>query len=121
MKPIGIGIDLVEISRIEASIERFGQKFLDRIFTNREQEYCLKKRNKMGSLAGRFAAKEAVSKALGSGIGGKISWLDIEVVQSKNGVPAIKLHSKTSTAHSIYLSLSHTQSYATASVWITSL
>ena len=80
---IGSGIDMVEIRRIQHSLDRYGKRFLDRVFTSGEQAYCLRKRNSAESFAARFAAKEAGAKALGTGISYGVSWLEIEVVRSK--------------------------------------
>ncbi|MGA7109219.1 MAG: holo-ACP synthase, partial [Terracidiphilus sp.] len=80
---VGSGIDLVEIGRIHDSVERFGKRFLDRIFTAAEQAYCLRKRKAAESLAARFAAKEAGAKALGTGISQGVNWLEIEVLRER--------------------------------------
>ncbi|MGC2613310.1 MAG: holo-ACP synthase, partial [Terracidiphilus sp.] len=73
---VGSGIDLVEIARIQQSLERFGPRFLNRVFTSAEQAYCMRKRNAAESLAARFAAKEAAAKALGTGISRGVNWLE---------------------------------------------
>ncbi len=108
------GVDLIEIDRIERGIARHGQRFLDRFFTAREQAYC---NGRFDSLAGRFAVKEAVGKALGTGIG-DIRWVDVEIVNDENGRPELILHDAAKiladklglTAWSI--SLSHTDTHA---------
>ena len=87
---VGSGIDLVEITRIQQSIERFGQRFLNRVYTSSEQAYCLRKRNSAESLAARFAAKEAGAKALGTGISHGVSWLEIEVIREPAAGPTIR-------------------------------
>jgi holo-[acyl-carrier protein] synthase len=95
---IGTGVDLAEVNRIRAVLEdpRIGRRFRDRVFTEKEIAYCEKKRRgKYQSYAGRFAAKEAVMKALGRGWGAKVRWLDIEVVRARSGKPDIALHDKT--------------------------
>ena len=95
---ISTGVDLAEVDRIQAAIEhpRIGQRFRDRVFTAGEIAYCEKKRRgKYESYAGRFAAKEAVMKALGRGWGAKVRWLDIEVARARSGKPEIVLHGKT--------------------------
>ena len=95
---VGIGTDLAEVDRIQAALEdpRIGRRFRDRVFTEKEIAYCEKKqRGKYESYAGRFAAKEAVMKALGRGWGAKVRWLDIEVVRARSGKPEIALHDKT--------------------------
>jgi holo-[acyl-carrier protein] synthase len=95
---VGTGVDLAEVDRIQAALEdpRIGRRFRDRIFTEKEIAYCEKKqRGKYESYAGRFAAKEAVMKALGRGWGANARWLDIEVVRARSGKPEISLHDKT--------------------------
>ena len=95
---ISTGIDLAEVERIEAAIEhpRIGRRFRARVFTDSEIAYCeSKRRGKYESYAGRFAAKEAVMKALGRGWGAKVCWLDIEVTRARSGKPEIALHGKT--------------------------
>ena len=112
------GVDLVEIQRFERALERHGERLLARIFTPRELEQC---GGKVQSLAARFAAKEAVSKALGTGIG-KVGWREIEIVTLPNGEPQLLLHGEAAhLAHSLGLgiwsiSLSHTAKYAVAFV-----
>ncbi|MEI7959202.1 MAG: holo-ACP synthase [Verrucomicrobiota bacterium] len=119
---IGIGIDLVENERIAGSITRLGDRFLERVFTEGEIGYCKKMRHPAPHYAVRFAAKEAVAKAFGCGIGEQLSWLDIEVTRSDAGVPALVLHGRgreLATARGveqILLSLSHTEHYSTANV-----
>ena len=85
---VGSGIDIVEIGRIQQSMDRHGKRFLDRVFTAAEQAYCLSKRNSAESLAARFAAKEAGAKALGTGITHGVNWLEIEVAREPSGRPA---------------------------------
>ena len=95
---IGTGVDLAEVERIQAALEnsRIGRRLRDRVFTEKEIAYCEKKRRgKYESYAGRFAAKEAVMKALGRGWGAKARWLDIEIVRARSGKPEIALHDKT--------------------------
>ena len=119
---VGSGIDLVEIARIQQSLERFGQRFLDRVFTAAEQAYCMRKRNAAESLAARFAAKEAGAKALGTGISRGVNWLEIEVVREPGGRPGLRLHGRAAeiathlgVAH-IALSITHTSSLSMANV-----
>ena len=95
---ISAGVDLVEVERIQQALEdsRIGRRFRERVFTEKEILYCEKKRRgKYESYAGRFAAKEAVMKALGRGWGSKVRWLDIEVGRVRSGKPEIVLHDKT--------------------------
>jgi holo-[acyl-carrier protein] synthase len=119
---IGSGIDLAEIGRIQQSVERYGNRFLDRVFTVAEQAYCLHKRNAAESLAARFAAKEAGAKALGTGISHGVRWLEIEVVREPSGRPTIQFHGRAAqiaerlgVIHAA-LSITHTASLAMASV-----
>ena len=119
---VGSGIDLVEISRIQQSVQRFGQRFLNRVYTPAEQAYCLRKRNSSESLAARFAAKEAGAKALGTGISHGVSWLEIEVVREPSGRPTIRFHGRAAQiAHAmgvanVALSITHTATLSMASV-----
>lgn len=95
---VSVGVDLAEVERIRKALEdpRIGKRFRDRVFTAKEIQYCEKKRRgRYESYAGRFAAKEAVMKALGRGWGAKVRWLDIEVARAPSGKPAIVLHDKT--------------------------
>ena len=119
---LGSGIDLVEIGRIKQSMERYGQRFLDRIYTAAEQAYCLRKRNAAESLAARFAAKEAGAKALGTGISRGVNWLEIEVSREPGGRPALRFHGRAAeiaarlgVAHAV-LSITHTDQLSMASV-----
>lgn len=114
------GIDVIETQRIQQAIERQGERFTNRIYTALELAYCESKgRGKFQSLAARFAAKEAVSKVLGTGIG-KISWNEIEVFNDEYGKPHIRLHGKAQALATelgykqIFISLSHNQTLATA-------
>ncbi len=119
---IGSGIDLVEIERIQHSVDRYGQKFLDRVYTPAEQAYCLRKKKAAESLAARFAAKEAGAKALGTGISYGVNWLEIEVIREPSGRPTIQFHGRAAeiagrlgVAHAA-LSITHTADLAMASV-----
>jgi holo-[acyl-carrier protein] synthase len=119
---VGSGIDLVEIERIQSSMDRFGKRFLDRIFTPIEQAYCLSKRRSAESFAARFAAKEAGAKALGTGISHGVSWLEIEVVRLPSGRPTLRFHGRAAQiatqigARNAALSLTHSTTQAMASV-----
>ncbi|MDR3772086.1 MAG: holo-ACP synthase [Terracidiphilus sp.] len=119
---IGLGIDLAEIGRIQKSIDRYGGRLLDRVYTPAEQAYCLRKRNWAESFAARFAAKEAGAKALGTGISRGVNWLEIEVVREPGGRPTLHLHGRAAeraalmgVAH-IALSITHTSELAMATV-----
>ncbi len=85
---LGVGVDIVEIPRIQQALERYGARFLDRVYTPAEQAYC---RGRYPQLAGRFAAKEAVSKALGTGIR-RIYWRNIEILPNRLGAPKVTLY-----------------------------
>ena len=122
---ISTGVDLAEVARIRAAIEnpRTGRRFRDRVFTAYEIAYCEKKRRgRYESFAGRFAAKEAVMKALGRGWGARVRWLDIEVARAKSGKPDIVLHGKTAqfaAAKGVRrwtLSITHTKEHGLAFV-----
>ena len=122
---ISTGVDLAEVDRIQAAIEhpRIGARFRDRVFTKNEIAYCEKKqRGKYESYAGRFAAKEAVMKALGRGWGAKVRWLDIEVARARSGKPEIVLHDKTAKLAAELgirrwaLSITHTKQHGLAYV-----
>lgn len=95
---VSVGVDLAQVERIQKALEdpRIGKRFRERVFTAKEIQYCEKKRRgRYESYAGRFAAKEAVMKALGRGWGAKVCWLDIEVARAPSGKPEIVLHDKT--------------------------
>ena len=119
---VGSGIDLTEIARIQRAIERYGSRFVNRVYTPAEQAYCLRKRNAAESFAARFAAKEAGAKALGTGISRGVSWLEIEVVRDPGSRPRLKFHGRAAefaarlgVAHTA-LSITHTGDVAMASV-----
>jgi holo-[acyl-carrier protein] synthase len=117
---LGTGIDLIEVARIEASFERFGDRFVRRILCEAEIAYCLSHKKPGPFLAVRFAAKEAISKAFGTGICAQLSWLDMEVARKPSGEPFVILHGKgidllrERGGNRMHLSLSHTEKYATA-------
>lgn len=119
---VGSGIDLVEIARIHDSVERFGHRFLNRIFTDTEQAYCLRRRKPAESLAARFAAKEAGAKALGTGISRGVNWLEIEVIREPGGRPSLRFHGRAAEIAAglgvvrAALSLTHTADLAMANV-----
>ena len=120
---LGLGTDLIEIPRIRASLDRFGARFLERVFTPREIAYCQRKRTGMAqSLAARFAAKEAGAKALGTGIARGILWAEIEVENLSSGQPTLLLHGRAALRArqlgvlSSTLSLTHSRDLAIAVV-----
>src|ERR1700691_5774340 len=120
---LGLGTDLIEIPRIRASIERFGDRFTRRIFTAGEIAYCeSRNRSSAASYAARFAAKEAAAKALGTGISRGVSWREIEVVREPGGRPNVLFHGRAAeiatqlgVAHAA-LSITHTASLSMANV-----
>ncbi|MCJ7813886.1 MAG: holo-ACP synthase [Candidatus Atribacteria bacterium] len=119
---IGCGIDLVKIERIEKIIMRWGDNFVIKIFTPLEREYCEKKKgNKFQSYAGKFAAKEALLKTLGLGLGGA-NWKEIEVTNNQLGQPIISTSGKLKNialakgVNKYFISISHTKEYAIAQV-----
>jgi holo-[acyl-carrier protein] synthase len=118
----GTGIDAIEIGRIQHAMDRYGRRFLGRVYLAAEQAYCQRKRNSAESFAARFAAKEAAAKALGTGISFGVSWLEIEVVRAPSGRPSIRFHGRAAeiAAHlgvaRANVSLTHTKDLAVASV-----
>ena len=123
---LGIGVDLVEVERIDRAIERHGEHFLHRVFTESEIAYCARMRAPGPHYAARFAAKEAVAKAFGTGLGAQLSLVEIEVSRDESGAPFIVLHGPAAEfarergARKIHLSLSHTTAHAVAHVVIES-
>jgi holo-[acyl-carrier protein] synthase len=117
---LGLGIDLVEVARIRSSVARFGDRFVLRILRPEEASYCGSHPDPALHVAARFAAKEAVSKALGTGIGLEIGWHDIEVGRLVSGAPWVQLHGKGAELAkargitSLHLSLTHTANTAAA-------
>lgn len=107
----GIGVDIVEISRIRETIERWQDYFLRKIFTEGEIRYCYSKKNSYQHFAARFAAKEAVAKALATGWSGGFRWKDVEVINDESGKPSVVLYGhirKMLTGNKILLTMSHT-------------
>jgi holo-[acyl-carrier protein] synthase len=119
---VGVGTDLIEIARIAQSVDRFGDRFLQRIYTAQEIAYCQRKKSSAESLAARFAAKEAAAKALGTGINHGIGWLDLEVVREPSGKPTLQLSGRAAKrarqlgVATINLSLTHSKDIAMAFV-----
>jgi holo-[acyl-carrier protein] synthase len=119
---IGTGVDLIEIERIAHSIERFGERFLRRVYTEDEIAYCRRKRSSAESFAARFAAKEAGAKALGTGISRGVAWTEFEVQREPSGRPLLALSGRAEVlakelgVKSISLSLTHTREMAMAMV-----
>lgn len=117
----GLGCDIIEVSRIKEVLEKHGQHFKDRTFTKSEQAYCDSKREPERHYAVRFAAKEAVAKALGCGFGKELSFLDIEISRTETGKPLAALTESAKSHHNdpdILISLSHCKEYAQAVAFI---
>ena len=119
---VGLGVDIAEVARVKAAIERHGETFLRRLYTAKEQEYCERFKNKYERYAGRFAAKEAAMKALGTGWSRGVRWVDVEVTREKGGRPTIKLAGEAAKIAEhlgvkyISLSITHTAEQAFAQV-----
>jgi holo-[acyl-carrier protein] synthase len=119
---LGLGTDLIETRRIQESIDRFGERFVERIFTAGEIAYCTRKKNAAESFAARFAAKEAGAKALGTGISRGVNWKEFEVKREASGRPSLHLSGRAQElaeamgVKRIQLSLTHTRDLAMAVV-----
>jgi len=119
---LGVGIDIIEVARVQASHKRFGERFLNRLLLPDEITYCLSHKSPAPFLAARFAAKEAISKAFGTGIGPSLGWQDMEIRRKASGEPFVVLHGKgkklfkSRRAKRLLVSLSHTANYAAATV-----
>ena len=116
---LGIGIDTIEIERIRDSHQKYGDRFIERILLPTEIDYCLQHKDPAPSFAVRFAAKEAISKSFGTGIGAELGWLDMEVARHDTGAPYVVLHGKgkallEARGGNVHISLSHTAQQATA-------
>ena len=117
---LGTGIDIIEVGRIASSYEKFGERFVNRILHADEIAYCLSHKHPAPFLAVRFAAKEAISKAFGTGIGAQLGWQDMEIRRKESGEPFVVLHDKGEKlflargAKRLLISLSHTATYAAA-------
>jgi len=124
MTILGIGMDIVETKRIADSLARFGDRFLHRVFLDGEIAYSNSMKFPPLHLAARFAAKEAISKAFGTGIGRELGWRDLEIIREPSGQPKVQLHgraetyAKTRGVLEVHISLSHTADYAAASAII---
>jgi len=121
MNIVGTGLDIVETGRIRQSVEQFGDKFLNRCFLPDEIAYCQSMKLPELHFAARFAAKEAISKAFGTGIGHELGWKDMEICRRASGEPFVVLHgkgaelAKTRGVTGVFVSLSHCRDYAAAS------
>jgi holo-[acyl-carrier protein] synthase len=116
----GTGVDLIEISRIKNSIQKYSGKFEDRVFTTKEIDYCRSKADPFKHFAARFAAKEAVLKSLGTGMAEGISWKDMEILNQESGRPVLSLSGKgrdifdSLNLSTIHISMTHDKQYAVA-------
>jgi holo-[acyl-carrier protein] synthase len=123
---VGIGIDVCEVSRIQAAIERFGDRFIRRIYTPAEINYCQSKKNAVERFAGRFAAKEAATKAIGTGLHFGVTWQDVEISRLPGGRPTVLFHRAAAQhfarlgAKDAHLSITHSGDLAVAQVIIES-
>jgi holo-[acyl-carrier protein] synthase len=117
---LGTGVDIIETARVDESVKRFGDRFLDRCFWPEEVAYCRSMKFPAVHLAARFAAKEALSKAFGTGIGGQLGWKDMEIRKRDSGEPYVALRGKGQELAAargvtdIFVSLSHCREYAAA-------
>jgi holo-[acyl-carrier protein] synthase len=120
MSVFGIGIDVVEVDRIEHMLDAYGDRFLDKVFTPLEREYCAKASRPALHYAARFSAKEAVAKALGTGIGAQLEWLDMEIRRRPSGAPQLVLSgagrrfAEANGIVEVMISLTHAREYAAA-------
>jgi|TARA_B100000959_G_C14976681_1_gene621800 holo-[acyl-carrier protein] synthase len=116
----GTGLDIVDVDRVRKIHSRWGDKFLRRFMRAKEIEYCRSLKDSAPNIAARFAAKEAISKAFGTGIGKNLSWHDLEIVHHENSRPTVKLHGKANvmlielSGKSMHISLSHNNDQAAA-------
>ena len=117
---LGVGIDIIEVGRIQSSLEKFGERFVNRVLHPNEIAYCNSHKKPAQFVAARFAAKEAISKAFGTGIGSQLGWHDMEVGRKESGEPYVILHEggqkllQARGGRAVLISLSHTQQHATA-------
>lgn len=120
MKIVGIGIDVIEVERIDQAVGEFGDRFLERIFTPDERAYCGGQKRPAIHYAARWAAKEAVSKAFGTGIGADLAWNEIEIARRPSGEPELVLHGRAKEfaaeigVREVKISLTHAKHYAAA-------
>jgi len=119
----GIGVDIIEVERVEEAIKKYGENFLNKVFTEKEISYCRRRKAfRYPELAVRFAAKEAYSKAIGTGIAGfgrnnhGVKWKDMEVVNNSHGKPLFAIKGRVDP--NVHVSLSHSRDYAVASVYV---
>jgi holo-[acyl-carrier protein] synthase len=120
MKIFGIGVDVVEIERIGSLLEQYDQRFAEKVFTEAESKYCDAQRDPRPHYAARFAAKEAVAKAFGTGIGEHLNWTDMEILRDSMGAPSLRLSgageafAEANGITEVKISLTHAKLYAAA-------
>lgn len=115
----GIGTDIIEVARIRANLEKYGEKFLEKVLTERERDYCKTYKDQAPRVAARFAAKEAVVKALGAGFGDELGFHDVEILNDLSGQPQVILSQRSQTIFDhpqFWISISHCKSHAVAMV-----
>lgn len=115
----GIGTDIIEVARIRANLEKYGEKFLEKVLTVKERDYCKTYKDPSPHVAGRFAAKEAVAKALGKGFGDELAFHDIEILNDLSGKPQVLLSPRSSAIFDhpqLWVSISHCKTHAVAMV-----
>jgi holo-[acyl-carrier protein] synthase len=119
---LGIGNDIIEIERIRSSYDRYGYQFLSRLFSTKEQDYCLKFKDPVPHLAARFSGKESIVKALGTGFGKNASWLDMEIINDEQGKPCVFFSEEIKQRlqnPQVLLSISHCKLYVTTTaIWV---
>ncbi|NOY06155.1 MAG: holo-[acyl-carrier-protein] synthase [Chlorobi bacterium] len=118
---VGLGVDIEEVERVHRLADQYRQRFLDRVFTRQEQDYCFGRARPYHHLAARFAAKEALSKALGTGWTGRFRWRDAEVMKDDQGKPFFRLHNELLEqvrGRNVLLSISQASDHVTATVII---
>ncbi|MGE9269018.1 MAG: holo-ACP synthase [Verrucomicrobiales bacterium] len=124
MTIIGIGIDVIEVERVRSSMDEFGERFVQRIFTEVERAYCEAQKRPELHYAARFAAKEAIAKAFGTGLGKSLGWLDLEITRRESGEPTVRLsvegerYAAGRGVEEIKISLTHAKHYAAANALI---
>lgn len=118
---LGIGTDIIAVARIRRLLDRYSDRFLNRIYTPAEQAYCFQRKDPTPHLSGRFAAKEAIVKALGTGFRNGLDWTDIEIVNDEQGKPCVRMTEKLTPLYrstGLHISISHCKEYATATaIW----
>lgn len=125
---LAVGTDIIEIQRIKDALERRGELFMKKLLTPAECDYCMRFTPPFPRIAGRFAGKEAIAKAMGTGIGQELSWLDIEILNDRSGKPVVRFSEKAedllktlAPKGSILLSISHCKAFATATALLQDL